>query len=502
MPHELKTLLQLNTRVWLSELRASLNDPSLTLGELDELVFERWKEQGHDAVWLMGIWEPSPAGRKTALGISSLVEQCAALLPDFKKEEDIIASPFAVKDYVINPDLGNFEALRSFRASLHRQGMALILDFVPNHTALDHPWISEHPEYYIPGTAKELKREPEGWFSTKTGKGKMILAHGRDPKFPAWTDTAQLNIFHSGARKALIAALRRLAGMCDGVRCDMAMLLLNSVFRSTWAEKAPGALPKSNPAEFWEEAITAVRRDVAEFTFLAECYWDLEDDLLKMGFDYTYDKPLLDNLLEGLGQEALVKLEKRGKAAAQMVHFIENHDELRAAEAFGPTRSMAAALVTATVPGVMLVQEGQTEGWRVRLPLQLRRRPLEKRTRRIEFFYERLLRSLQAEVLRTGSFKLLPMKSTDAHLTLSAGLIAYVREKGNERRLIVANVGRGSARALVTLPANWLAGRSTLRLVDELSGATEEIPSQTIQAQGLLVDLSMGGHRLWKLLAD
>ena len=64
-----------------------------------------------------------------------------------------------------------------------------MLDFVPNHMALDHPWINEHPEYFVPGSEDELARAPQNYCRVRTAGGVKILAHGRDPYFPGWPDT-------------------------------------------------------------------------------------------------------------------------------------------------------------------------------------------------------------------------------------------------------------------------------------------------------------------------
>lgn len=498
---QFKTLLQVNTRVWLNELRAVQLKPSLNLSAIDPSIFDKWKASGIDAVWLMGVWKPSEEGQKVARSLPDLTAKAKKILSDFKPE-DIVSSPYAVAEYTPNPDLGDADVIRTMRDTLHRAGLLLFLDFVPNHTALDHPWVKEHPEYYVQGTAKDLKKDPSLWYAPACHKGNIIIARGKDPNLPAWTDTAQLNIAKKETRKALTLQIQRIADLCDGIRCDMAMLLLNDVFKKTWGEVAPDAVPKKPlPTEFWEEAISAVKKDHPNFHFMAEVYWDLEPQLIKLGFDSTYDKRILDLLLEGRGEDAVKSMVEKGDNAAKMVHFVENHDEARSVEAFGPSRSMAAALIMSTLPGISLMQEGQSEGRRAQVPVQLRRRPLEKRNRRLEFFYTKLLDALKNKVFRQGAFYPLELRPLEAHLSLSDGLIAYAREFGNERRLIIANVRRGQGRAYVRIPPKWVKG-PTFRLVDELSGATEDIPADQIRNQGLMLDLATGGHRLWKVVGE
>ena len=81
--------------------------------------------------------------------------------------------------------------------------------------------------------------------------------------------------------------LERIATMCDGVRCDMAMLILPDVFERTWGRR---------PEPFWPRTIERVRKAAPSFLFMAEVYWDLEWELQQQGFNYTYDKRLYDRL--------------------------------------------------------------------------------------------------------------------------------------------------------------------------------------------------------------
>src|SRR6185503_4546197 len=116
--------------------------------------------------------------------------------------------------------------------------MKLMLDFVPNHVAPDHPWVAIHPEYFVQGSEQDLASEPQNYVRLQTSLGPKILAHGRDPYFDGWPDTLQLNYRHAGFREAQLQVLGRIADRCDGVRCDMAMLLQPEVFARTWGERA------------------------------------------------------------------------------------------------------------------------------------------------------------------------------------------------------------------------------------------------------------------------
>ena len=265
--------------------------------------------------------------------------------------------------------------------------MRLILDYVPNHVAPDHPWALEHPEYFIQGTAEDQEREPAAFLQV----GEKIIACGRDPYFPAWPDVLQLNAFNPGLRQAAIETVTEIASQCDGMRCDMAMLLMNQIFERTWGERA-GSRPA---AEYWPELIGAVKRKHPTVKFIAEAYWDLEWELQLHGFDYCYDKRLYDRLEHDAAESVRLHLCADLAYQEKLVRFIENHDEPRAAMTFYPPKHLAAALMVTTLPGARLLHEGQFEGRKVRLPVFLARRPDEPVDEALQIYYRKLLRSHQ-----------------------------------------------------------------------------------------------------------
>ena len=139
---------------------------------------------------------------------------------------------------------------------LRARGLRLMLDFVPNHMGPDHPWVEDHPDYFIAGTELDLSRAPKNYTWVKRKKGDLLLALGRDPYFPGWPDTLQLDYSNPAMQEAMIGELLRVAEQCDGVRCDMAMLVLPEVFERTWDRPAP---------PFWPQVTRRVRERVPGF---------------------------------------------------------------------------------------------------------------------------------------------------------------------------------------------------------------------------------------------
>ena len=247
-----------------------------------------------------------------------------------------------------------------------------------------------HPEYFVQGTVDEARNDPASFLET----GGKVLARGRDPYFPAWPDVLQLNAFQPGLRRAAIETLSDIARQCDGVRCDMAMLFINSIFERTWGLRA-GQRPA---AEYWVEVISALNESHPDFLFMAEAYWDLEWELQQQGFNYCYDKRLYDRLEHDAAESVRLHLCADLAYQEKLVRFIENHDEPRARSIFSPEKERAAAVAIATIPGAKLFHEGQFEGRRIRLPVFLGRRPVEPADSDLQAFYRTLLKIASSEV--------------------------------------------------------------------------------------------------------
>ena len=144
------SLYQINTRVWLTELSQALGRPA-TLDDIPDAELDRAAEIGFDWIWLLSVWRTGAAGQRVSRANREWRSEFEETLPDLR-EEDIAGSGFAITGYTVHPDLGGDAALARLRERLRARGLRLMLDFVPNHTGLDHPWVEDHPEYYIAGT--------------------------------------------------------------------------------------------------------------------------------------------------------------------------------------------------------------------------------------------------------------------------------------------------------------------------------------------------------------
>lgn len=486
-------IYEINTWVWLNELSRQRGE-RITLASVPDSEWKTIASLGFDTVWLMGVWERSPVGVRIARDYGPFQEEFPRILPNYNPDEDLVGSPYCVHRYRVDQHLGGPEGLATARKQLATLGLRLILDFVPNHVAPDHPWTSEHPEYFIQGSAEDLTEHPEAFFAV----GNNVLARGKDPYFAPWPEVVQLNAFSPGLRQAVVATLNDIASQADGVRCDMAMLLTTPVFSKTWGERA-GAPP---PTEYWCEIIPAVKAKHPDFVFIAEAYWDLEWELQQQGFDFCYDKRLYDRLVHEDARSVRGHLKADLTYQTKLLRFIENHDEPRAAATFPLEKEHAAAVTFATLPGARLFYDGQFDGRKVHLPVLLGRQPEEEQDRHLRDFHYRLLEAINASRMHEGEWQLCETSGWSDNWT-HENLVVWCWRGDDHRTLVVVNLSEGPAQGMVWLPWDDVAGKRW-SLEDRLSGTRFVRDGTNMAASGLYVGLDgWGSHILqFELVSD
>ena len=514
---EFSPLYEINMRTWKSTKDAE-GIPhlgglrSLTTEDLREI-----KDSGFHSIWLMGLWEVGPRVR-------AMSKQYG---------EDFQGSPYAVYDYKVSQDLGTEQDLDAIIREAHRIGLKIVVDFVPNHMGIDSQWLNTHPEYFLHqlpaekdlhlSDAELLQRYPS-FFPYRTPaypeNGKrvpktILVAYGRDPYFYPWIDTAQLDYARPELRSHLIEMISGLARRVDGIRCDMAMLVLREQVK---LHRHPG-MPREEfdrlmPKEFWQEVIQEVKRVNPHFVFVAETYWSMEGQLQHLGFDYTYNKPLYEaicgamhsghaeglmNFLRVLGTEYL----------SRSLHFLENHDEERAMNALGEARQRPAAVLLSTLPGLALIHQGQMEGRRERLPVQ-RVVPLqeEESNEGLSAYYKHLIQTTSLPVFRKGRLHVL--------YSNNPAFIAYARGGSDQQSLIVINTSGHLQKGMVYItPGLRLESGISYWFYDlyydlksaavrELSGVQPayQYPAAQILKQGIYVELQPHDSHVFLIAPD
>jgi hypothetical protein len=450
-------IYEINTRVHAGEF------DQITTPELVEL-----SKLGFDAVWMMGVWQISEGAKR----ISKIVS------------DDYEGSPYAVPDYKFNRDLGGRSRFSALVKRAHDAGLAVIVDFVSNHMAIDSEWIAERPDFFIRCDASARRQTTAEYFLHESGE---VIAFGRDPYFPPWHDTAQLDYTNPDLRRRMIEVLKWISTIADGVRCDMAMLVLRDYFRQQWYGNAPRAwFDERMSGEFWDQAISEVKAARPDFKFIAEAYWDKEQQLLSLGFDLTYEKKVYDGLVAHNAQAVIDRLLSLEDSLKGSLYFIENHDEPRAAATFNRDDNLAATALILSLPGSVLIHEGQMEGKRERLPVQ-RVKPLTQEPPDMELRarYASLLTATTQRVFRDGSLHFFDtgtygavsfMRKNEAQTVAYIGQISEAWHKFGSSLIDITPLARAVALGRFVRVINLLNSESIL--VEERHGKFLLRPNQ------------------------
>ncbi|MCA9752270.1 MAG: hypothetical protein KC591_08780 [Gemmatimonadetes bacterium] len=431
--------MEISARPWLARTGASLGRRA-TFDDVPDSDLDRIQALGVHALWVMGTASTGALARRLALGYPELLATYERLIPDWVPA-DVAGSPFSIAGYEPPASAGGWAALANLRRRLNERGIGLVLDFVPNHLGIDHPWLTSHPERFVRGDARRLAAQPGNWFVHTTPEGEdRVFAHGRDPHFAGWSDTVQIDYRRRDTRRALADLVLDLAARCDGLRCDVAMLVLPDVFARTWG---PG--PDDEAGDFWREAIAAIRDRHPEFALLAEAYWGTGPRLHEAGFDWIYDKDWYDALASG--DVAAVRGRLASGELAFGAHFLENHDETRARTLLGE-RQRAATALTFSLPGMRFLHEGQMEGAREHVPVQIGRAPLEPTDQDSVRWHELLWRAIAVPDEATWSAPAV-RAATEGDVP---PIVASAWTSSTECLAVVANLSADESAGRIALP--------------------------------------------------
>ena len=245
-------------------------------------------------------------------------------------------SPYCISDYkAIAPEFGTLDDFKRLVRVCHEHGMGLILDWVANHTAWDHPWVKEHPDWYTHDAETDTIIHPRPW---------------------DWLDVADLNYDNKEMRAAMIAAMKYwIADVgIDGFRCDVA---------------------DGVPADFWKQAIDTLRQAAGDRQILMLAEGKNVDNFTVGGFDMNYAWDFKDQMLKVFDEnESVSTLFDTDKAEYDSIpegkvklRFTTNHDESTKQTPpvlFHSQRgSMAAYVATTFLHGGALIYGSQEVGY-------------------------------------------------------------------------------------------------------------------------------------------
>jgi choline dehydrogenase-like flavoprotein/glycosidase len=389
-------LIAKTTFVWLSQLSKEYRCDISRLDEIPDEELDRLARSGINGLWLVGVWERSPASRR-------IKQLCG--------NSDAVASAYSLFDYEIARDLGGTEAYENLKIRAWARGIRMASDMVPNHVGIDSTWITNHPDWFI-----ALNENPYPWYSYTgpdlsndgrvgtyiedhyydrtdaavvfkrvdrvTGREQYVY-HGNDGTAVPWNDTAQLNYLMPEVRKAVIETILLVAQKFPIIRFDAAMTLAKQHVQRLWfPESENGAAIATRagrgmsweqfnaamPTEFWREVVDEIARKAPNTLLMAEAFWLLEGYFVRtLGMHRVYNSEFMIMLRNGdnadYRKSMKSTLEFNPEILRRYVNFMTNPDERTAVDQFGKgDKYFGVCTMMATLPGLPMFGHGQVEG--------------------------------------------------------------------------------------------------------------------------------------------
>jgi glycosidase len=400
-------LIAKNSYVWLDQLSRKYNQEIRHLDQIPDAELETLARWGITGLWLIGLWERSPA--------SARIKQLCG-------NPEAISSAYSLYSYQIANDLGGESAYESLRDQAARYGIRLASDMVPNHMGIDSEWMIHNPERFLsldqcpyPSysfNGENLSTDPniliqieDHYFDRtdaavvfkrqdlRSGQIKYVY-HGNDGTTMPWNDTAQLNYLNPEAREAVIQTILSVARKFPIVRFDAAMTLAKKHFQRLWFPQpgTGGAIPsraehaitqeefnRAMPVEFWREVVDRVAVEAPDTLLLAEAFWLMEGYFVRtLGMHRVYNSAFMNMLRneDNVGYRKLIRntLEFEPEILKRYVNFMNNPDERTAVDQFGKgDKYFGICILMATLPGLPMLGHGQIEGFAEKYGMEFRK---------------------------------------------------------------------------------------------------------------------------------
>jgi glycosidase len=501
--------------VWLDQLTKKYGRPINRLDQIPDEELDTLAAWGFTGLWLIGVWERSPASVK-------IKQLCG--------NPDAISSAYSLYDYVIAADLGGHEALDNLRRRAIHRGIRMASDMVPNHTGIDSRWTREHPDWFIQldyppypayrfdgpdlsSTPDVSLRIEDGYWSrtdaavvfqhvdNRTGRVRYIY-HGNDGTSTPWNDTAQLNYLLPELREAVIRTIIHVARSFPIIRFDAAMTLAKKHYQRLWfpqvglgggiPSRAEHALSRTRfdelfPVEFWREVVDRVAAEAPDTLLLAEAFWLMEGYFVRtLGMHRVYNSAFMNMLKmeENAKYRQTIKnvLEFNPEILQRFVNFMNNPDESTAIEQFGREgKYFGAAVLLATMPGLPMFGHGQIEGFTEKYGMEYRRAYWSENVDRhlVEMHERHIFPLMKKRRLFSGAenFVLYDFLANDR---VDENVFAYSNSRGDERALIVYHNRFAST-------AGWIR-TSSVRVVKDAGGESRQVMTTLGEALGIRSD--------------
>ncbi len=501
--------------VWMDQLSKKYGRQISRLDEIPDAELDTLASWGFTGLWLIGVWERSPASRK--------IKQICG-------NPEAISSAYSLYDYVIAEDLGGNTAMENLKQRTALRGIRLASDMVPNHTGIDSRWTREHPDWFVqldyppyPGYRFEgpdlsstqdisLRIEDGYWSKTdaavvfqhvdnRTGRVRYIY-HGNDGTSTPWNDTAQLNYLLPEVRETVIQTILHVARSFPIIRFDAAMTLAKKHFQRLWfpqtglgggiPSRAEHALSRARfdelfPKEFWREVVDRVSVEAPDTLLLAEAFWLMEGYFVRtLGMHRVYNSAFMNmmKMEENAKYRQTIKnvLEFNPEILQRFVNFMNNPDEKTAVEQFGKEgKYFGATVLLVTMPGLPMFGHGQIEGFTEKYGMEYRRAYwAEEVDRHLVGMHERQIFPLMKKRhLFSGAenFVLYDFQTGDV---VDENIFAYSNSCKNERALIVYHNRFATS-------SGWIR-TSCSRAAKNASGETRQLRTTLGEALGINPD--------------
>ncbi len=477
-------MLAKSTLVWLDQLSKSYGYPIETLDRIPDRELDIIAERGFTGLWLIGLWERSPASKR---------------IKNLCGNPEAEASAYSLKGYDIALSIGGWPALADLDRRCKARGVRLASDMVPNHTGLDSDWVLHHPEYFIrtfhapfPAysfTGEDLSPDPrveikiEDHYFDRTDAAVTFrrvdrqthetsyIFHGNDGTSMPWNDTAQLDFLNPETREAVIQQILHVARNFHIIRFDAAMTLAKRHIQRLWFPQPGngGDIPgraglgmtdaefsERMPLEFWREVVDRVATEVPDTLLLAEAFWMMEGFFVRtLGMHRVYNSAFM-NMLKNQENQKYRETIKNTLAfdpeiLKRFVNFMNNPDEETAIEQFGDgDKYFGICTLLSTMPGLPMFGHGQIEGFREKYGMEYRKAYWNEYPNEhlVGEHYRRIFPLLKMRYAFSGvdNFELFDVTDNNA---VADSVFAYVNGTDEKRAMVFYNNRYESAQGRV-----------------------------------------------------
>jgi glycosidase len=485
-------LMAKSTLVWLDQLSRRYGRWIRTLDQVPDQELDTLARWGFTGLWLIGIWERSPASRR-------IKRLCG--------NPEAEPSAYSLVQYTVAGSLGGERALADLKERCLRRGIRLASDMVPNHTGLDAAWVREHPDWYIQTpeppfpsytfNGANLSEDPrfgiylEDHYYDRAdaavvfkrvdfGSGEVrYIYHGNDGTHLPWNDTAQLDYLKPEVREAVLGAIIDVARRFPIVRFDAAMTLTRRHYQRLWFPEpgSGGDIPsraergmsrarfqRRMPREFWREVVDRVAQEAPGALLLAEAFWLMEGYFVRtLGMHRVYNSAFMNMLKaeDNRNFRSLIKntLEFDPQILKRYVNFLNNPDEETAIAQFGSgDKYFGVCLLMATLPGLPMFGHGQVEGLREKYGMEYARAYVDEQPDQglVERHEREIFPLLRRRWLfsEVEHFRLFDLYTQEG--TVNEDVIVFSNRAGLERALVLYNNRYAEARGWIRLSAAYV----------------------------------------------